>query len=160
MTGGALPILAAITGAFMLFISILIVRSKDLVYASSSLAILGILNAIMIAFLGYYLVAAFLVVVYVGAAVMFIIITVSMLGGKTKEPVDESKGYFTAGAVGASLFLLVTAMAAYLGYVRPSNISVTDVSASILESHSLVIGIILLALAATLIEAIAIARRG
>ncbi len=160
MSETAIPLLAAINGAFMLFISLLVVKGKDLVYASSSLAILGILNAIMIAFLGYYLIAAFLVIVYVGAAVMFIIITVSMMGGKAKEPVEESKGYFTAGAVGASLFLLVVAMSAYLGFTKPETIKVTDVAASILGDHTFVVGVILLALAATLIEAIAIVRKG
>jgi NADH-quinone oxidoreductase subunit J len=156
-----LPLFAAINGVFMIYSAYLVVKSRDLVYASSALALLGIFNAIMIALLGYYLVAAFLVVVYVGAAVMFIIVTVSMLGGRdTDQELDESRGYFTAGAVWAAFFLLVIAMGAYMGYVRPSTVSVESVSSSLLIQHTPVIGILFIALAATLIEAIAIARRG
>ncbi len=155
-----LPFMAAITGAFMVFVAFLVVRGEDLVYSSSSLAVLGMLNALMIAILGYYLIAAFLVVVYVGAAVMFIIITVSMLGGKSPEPREEWKGFFTAGAVGTAIFLLAATVTAYLGFTRPSSISSASVAGELLQGHEAVVGIILLALAATLVEAISIARRG
>ncbi len=160
IASNALPFLAALTGAFMVFTAFLVVRGNDLVYSSSSLAVLGMLNALMIALLGYYLVASFLVVVYVGAAVMFIIITVSMIGGKEPEGREESKGFFTAGILGSAMFLLLTSIAAYLGFQRPGTIPASQVAVSILSGHEAVVGVILVALAATLIEAIAIARRG
>lgn len=154
------PLLAALTGVFMIYVSYLVVRSRDLVYASASLAVLGSLNAILIALLGYTLVAVFLIVVYVGAAVMFIIIVVSMLGGRGPETRDEYKGLFAGAAFATSSLLLVYAMNAYLGYRAPGNIRVSDVATEMLSSHSFVIGLVFLALAATLVEAIAISRRG
>jgi NADH-quinone oxidoreductase subunit J len=63
----------------------LVIRVRDLVYASLALALLGLVNAMLIALLGFSVVAAFLVIVYVGAAVMFIIVSVSMLGGEARR---------------------------------------------------------------------------
>jgi NADH-quinone oxidoreductase subunit J len=155
-----LPLAASITGMLMVITAIAVVRSKDLVYASASLAILGMLNALLIGLLGYYIVALFLIIVYVGAAVMFIIITVSMLGGKSVEKQDEFKGLFTGATVVSVAVLLVASLAAYMGYSRPGGLSLTVVSQNILSSHFEVIALIFIALAATLVEAIAIARRG
>jgi NADH-quinone oxidoreductase subunit J len=155
-----LPLLASITGVLMIITAILIVRSDDLVYASASLAVLGILNAMLIALLGYSLVAAFLVIVYVGAAVMFIIITVSMIGGRSPEKRDEFKGLFTGALVASAAILLVGSLAAFMGYTRPVKLTMADIAQTVLSSHADVIAVVLIALAATLVEAIAITRRG
>jgi NADH-quinone oxidoreductase subunit J len=155
-----LPLLASITGILMIITAIIIVRNEDLVYSSASLAVLGMLNALLIALLGYSLIAAFLVIVYVGAAVMFIIITVSMIGGRSTEKRDEFKGLFTGATVASAATLLVGALAAYMGYTRPAKLSMADVATSILGSHSDVLAVVMIALAATLVEAIAITRKG
>ncbi len=155
-----MPLFAAVTGVFMLYVSLLVVRLKDLVYASSSLAVLGVLNAILISMLGYYLVAAFLIIVYVGAAVMFIIITVSMMGGRDEEPRDEFKGMFAGATVATVMLLLVASLASYMGYSRPTAVSIQEVSKDLLGNHFFVLALIFIALAATLVEAIAITKRG
>ena len=155
-----LPLMASITGILMIFVSYLVVRSKDLVYASTSLAALGILNALMVGLLGYYIIAIFLTIVYVGAAVMFIIVTVSMLGGRSKEVRDEYKGLFTGASIATVALLIVSSLGAYLGYTRPASIPASNVADSLLTGYTPVIALIFVALAATLIEAIAIARRG
>ena len=155
-----LPLMAAITGVLLIYLAYLVVRSEDLVYASSSLAVLGMFNALLIALLGYTLVSVFLVVVYVGAAVMFIIITVSMLGGRGGEARDEFKGLFAAGSFAVVALLLVYRIGAYHGYRAPGQVGASEVASSLLSGHAFVIGLIFLALAATLVEAIAIARRG
>ncbi len=155
-----IPLLAAITGLSMIAVGYMVVRGKDLVYSSGSLAILGVLNAILVALLGYYIVAIFLVIVYVGAAVMFIIITVSMLGGGGAERRDEEKGLFAAASIAAALALLVTASGIYKSYNRPELLKLSEVSSFLASDYGLVLALLFIALAATLVEAISIARRG
>jgi len=152
-----MPLLAGILGVFMIYSSYLVVRGKDLVYSSGALAVLGILNALMLSLLGLYLIAVFLVVVYVGAAVMFIIITVSMIGGKEEEPRVEHQGFFAGAAVITVALLLAGSLAAYMGYAKPASVSIKSVSQSLLGGYSAVIALIFIALAATLVEAISIA---
>ncbi len=153
-------ILAALLSISLVLVALLVVTVKDLVYASLLLAVLGALTASFVALLGYYLVAAFIIIVYVGAAVMFIIITVSMLGGGGLESRDHLKG-----AVVASLSLVVL-LAVFLSYFRvpevglPLYVDVAGLIDRVVVEYIPVIAIILVALAATIIEAIAVARRG
>ena len=155
-----LPLLASITVVLMVLAGYLVVRARDLVYASASLAILGLLNAALLAIMGYTIVAAFLVIVYVGAAVMFIIIVVSMLGGGGGESRDEEKGLFAATALATVAVLVAVAGRIYGAYTRPEGVSITGVSELLLSNYGVVLSIIFVALAATLVEAISIARRG
>jgi len=154
------PLLAGIIGVSMILSAYLVVRAKDLVYASGSLAILGMMNALMLALMGYTLIAAFLVVVYVGAAVMFIIISVSMLGGGRGEKRDEEKGLFAASSIAAVLALLAYTAGYYKSYTRPAELAISSVSDFLASNYGLVLAIVFIALAATLVEAISIARRG
>ncbi len=154
------PLLGGILGVFMMLTAYYVVKANDLVYASSALAILGLLNAALIALLGYTVIAIFLVIVYVGAAVMFIIVSVSMLGGGGGEERDEMNGAFAGAAVGTAFFLLLAGTGLYKAFTRPAEVSLQAVSNTILDKYALVIGILFVALAATLVEAISIARRG
>ena len=154
------PLYAGIIGVFMMLAAYYVVRARDLVYASASLAILGLLNAALIALLGYTIVAIFLVIVYVGAAVMFIIVSVSMLGGGGGEDRDEMNGAFTGAAVGIAFFLLLAGTGLYKAFTRPGTVRMEAVSNLILDKYMVVIGLLFIALAATLVEAISIARRG
>ena len=150
---GVLLALASIVVAF------LTVTLRDLVYSSSLLAVLGSLVAAFLALLGYYLVAAFIVIVYVGAAVMFIVLTVSMLGGGGVEVRNNLRGALAASAtlVALSVALLVLGIPSN---VFPVNVDVRVVSDSLLSDYALVLAVLLVALAATVIEGIAVARRG
>ncbi|MCE4600716.1 MAG: NADH-quinone oxidoreductase subunit J [Desulfurococcales archaeon] len=155
-----IPFFAAIVGTSMILAAYYTVRGKDLVYASGSLAILGILNAILVALLGYTLVAVFLVLVYVGAAVMFIIMSVSMLGGGGDEKRDEVYGAFAGASVAISLFLLLAGTGLYKAFARPTHLSIARVSEILASDYGIVLVLLFVALAATLVEAISIARRG
>lgn len=155
-----IPLFGGILGVFMMLAAYYVVRSKDLVYASGSLALLGLLNATLIALLGYTIVAIFLVIVYVGAAVMFIIVSVSMLGGGTGEERDEASGAFAGAAVGAAFFLLLASTGLYKAFVRPESVNMQSISDLLLNKYLVVIAILFVALAATLVEAISIAKRG
>jgi NADH-quinone oxidoreductase subunit J len=142
-----------------IIVALLTVTLRDLVYSSSLLAVLGSLVAAFLALLGYYIVAAFIVIVYVGAAVMFIVLTVSMLGGGGAEVRNNLRG-----ALVASVTLVVLAVALLVlgipSHVFPVNVDVRVVSDSLLSDYALVLAVLLVALAATVIEGIAVARRG
>ncbi|MEB3859701.1 MAG: NADH-quinone oxidoreductase subunit J [Desulfurococcales archaeon] len=136
----------------------LVVRVRDLVYASLALAVLGLVNAMLIALLGFSIVAAFLVIVYVGAAVMFIIVSVSMLGGGGQEEWRPARGAAMAALFGAGLAVALAATGAYQAYSTPTPVSLREVSETILSRYGPAIGVLFVALAATLIEAIAVAK--
>lgn len=136
----------------------LVIRVRDLVYASLALALLGSLNAMLIAFLGFAIVAAFLVIVYVGAAVMFIIVSVSMLGGGGREEWRHARGLASSVLAVVGLGAAIALTGIYQAYSIPSPASLREISEVILSKYVPVMGVIFVALAATLIEAVAIAK--
>jgi len=151
--------LAAIIALASVIVATLTVTLRDLVYSSSLLAVLGTLTAAFLALLGYYIVAAFIIIVYVGAAVMFIVLTVSMLGGGGQESRNNLRGFSIA------LVTLLVLSIALLTLGIPSNVfpvgvDLKIVSDSLLSEYSIALIVLLIALAATVIEGIAVARRG
>jgi NADH-quinone oxidoreductase subunit J len=140
-------------------VAILTVTLRDLVYSSSLLALLGSLTAAFLALLGYYIVAAFTIIVYVGAAVMFIIITVSMLGGGGVEVRSNTRGVVVALATLAALIAVISTLGLPTA-IFPVNVDLRIVSDSLLSGYLIVLAVLLVALAATVIEGIAVARRG
>jgi len=91
-----LPLFVAVMGVAAVASAYLVIRARDLVYASVALAVLGSLTASILALLGLGIVAAYIVLVYVGAAVMFIIITISMLGPTGMEEQEAMRGVIVA----------------------------------------------------------------
>ncbi len=140
-------------------VAILTVTLRDLVYSSSLLALLGSLTAAFLALLGYYIVAAFTIIVYVGAAVMFIIITVSMLGGGGVEVRNNTRGVVVALATLAALIAVISTLGLPTA-IFPVSVDLRIVSDSLLSGYLIVLAVLLVALAATVIEGIAVARRG
>ncbi len=155
-----LPLFVAVMGAAAVASSYLVVRSRDLVYASVSLAVLGSLTAAVLALLGLGIVAAYLVLVYVGAAVMFIIITISMLGPSHAEQQDVMKGLISATSVAAFVIIAMAVLRLYNLYAVPAPISVQVAASEALKRYLPVLALIFIGQAATVVEAIAIARRG
>ena len=154
------PYMAAILTGAMLVTAYYVVRHKDLVYSSIALALLGSMTAAFVALLGFGLVAAFIVVVYVGAAVMFIIMSISMLGGGGPEARSEAPGILAASGILAGLAVVLAATGLFKAYARPGAYTVTEVAQVLLSKYSPVLWVLVVALAATLLEAIAVARRG
>lgn len=142
-----------------ILVSLLIVSVRDLVYASTLLAVLGGLTAAIAAMIGYYLVAAFIIIVYVGAAVMFIIVSVSMLGGGGIERRMISRG-LTVAVLSLAGLLLVTLREVRIEAEFPVSANVMTVSSELLETYLPLVVILVVALGATVIEAISVARRG
>jgi NADH-quinone oxidoreductase subunit J len=151
---------AFVMGIASLIAAYYVVRAKDFVYASSALAVLGSIVAADLAIVGFGIVSAFLVVVYVGAAVMFIIITLSLLGLKEEGGRSSDRGVIVA-LLTAALWSGVALSAGVYGlYVAPQPVSMTTAVGGLLSRYSLVVALIVIAQAATLVEAISVARRG
>jgi len=160
MTEGYTVFLVGFLSAFMLASAIAVVRLRDLVYASTALAILGSLNAALVALLGFQLVAAFIVVVYVGAAVMFIIMSISMLGGGGTETREDYRGVLVSSALASGVIFALIVSGVIKSYTKPYSLDIAEVSSLLVSRYLPVLGLLFVALAATLVEAIAIARRG
>ena len=155
------PLYVTVLAAAAIALAYYVVRLRDLVYASIALAVLGSMTAGIIALEGFPLVAAYLVLVYVGAAVMFIIITISMLGPSGREEVDTFKGLVTGAAIGAMAILALIAMGLYnIVYVTPSPVGTAEAAQEALRRYLPVLALIFVGQAATIVEAIAISRRG
>lgn len=151
--------LALVIALASIIVAILVVLVEDLVYASSLLAILGSLTAAMVAVAGYYLVAAFIVIVYVGAAVMFIVLSISMLGGRGPEVRNNIVGVAVALV---TLAILSTALIT-LGVPSlelPVSVNARVISDNLTTGYLSVLLVLIVALAATVLEGIAVARRG
>ncbi len=144
--------------------AVAVVRLRDFVYASVSLGVLGTATALIAALMGYGVVAAFIVIVYVGAAVMFIIISMSMLGGAAEESWDQERGAAAAALAGGAAALLTLGGGLYLLYRPPSQAGLSDVAAAFLsdapQGLAAPLFVVIAGLAATILEAIAVARRG
>ncbi|MEB3851731.1 MAG: NADH-quinone oxidoreductase subunit J [Desulfurococcales archaeon] len=156
---GQLGLEIGIMGGLLAVTAYYVIAARDLVYASVALALLGSLNAALIALLGYPIVAAFVVIVYVGAAVMFIIITISMLGGGGQEKREEFRGMFTSLALASTAFTVAVLSGIYLAYKPPNTYSISQISQVLAGRYLPALGVVFIALAATLVEAITIARR-
>ncbi|MCE4603610.1 MAG: NADH-quinone oxidoreductase subunit J [Aeropyrum sp.] len=141
-------------------LALAVVRHKDMVYASASLALLGIATALLVAILGYPIVAVFLVIVYVGAAVMFIIVSVSMLGGGGYEEWDDYRGLAAGAASGAAVLMIGLFGGLWQAYSPPEPVSLQTIANLLAGDYAIVVIVLAVGLAATILEGIAIARRG
>jgi NADH-quinone oxidoreductase subunit J len=152
-------LLGVLVAIASVIVALLTVTLRDLVYSSSLLAVLGSLVAAFLALLGYYIVAAFIVIVYVGAAVMFIVLTVSMLGGGGVEARNNLRGALAASVTLVAFTVALITLGIPPG-TFPVNVDVRVVSDSLLSDYAVALVVLLVALAATVIEGISVARRG
>ncbi len=149
----ALTILSALT----LYTAYLTVRGKDLVYSSVSLALTASLVSLLVAFMGYVLVAAVQVLVYVGAAVMFIIVSVSLLGAKETTVRNEYTGITAGIFTFAVLYLYLSRFTHAFTFTQTPSVQV--IGDTLLSRYMGVIILLIVALAATVIEAISLAKK-
>lgn len=155
-----MPLFAMLLGIAAIISAYFVIKTKDLVYASSMLAVLASLVAALVALIGYGIVSAFLVLIYVGAAVMFIIIAISMIGVRGKETKEPFLGFAAGAALAVAIAFIVIGGKLYNLYTYPQYVSATQAASGLLTHYLPVIAIILIAQAATLVEAISVARRG
>ncbi len=155
-----LPLFAAVLSVMAIVAAYMVIRIKDLVYASVTLAVLGSLTAALLAVVGFGIIGAYLVLVYVGAAVMFIIISVSMIGPQREETREPFRGLVAAVAVTTLILVVVFALSLYRLFVVPAPIQASQAAAGALHEYLPVLALIFVGQAATVVEAIAIAKRG
>jgi len=101
----------------------LTVTHRSLIYSALFLSLLGLANAAIFFILGFILVAFMQIIIYVGAAVLFIIMSVSMM----KEPPRMYMGarYVAFGAAAA------LALGLLLVFFAGSRLSLAPISAGI-----------------------------
>ncbi|ADL18784.1 NADH-quinone oxidoreductase subunit J [Acidilobus saccharovorans 345-15] len=155
-----LPLYAIVLSIMAIASAMLVVRLKDLVYASITLAILGSFTAALLAVAGFGLVSAYLVLVYVGAAVMFIVISISMIGPQGQESFDSFRGLTVAAALATFIITVVVISELYRLFTVPPSLSASAAAAGALREYLPVLALIFIGQAATVVEAISIAKRG
>ncbi len=157
---GVREAISIIAVAFMIGSGLMVLKSKSLVYAAVYLAFTASAAASIIALLGYTIVAVFQVAVYVGAAVLFIIIALTIIGGGEGEFMRRTKLSITASALAStSIIPLLVILAIHSRpefMVKPDFYSISK----LLRSDFGALVVVFIALAALAVQAIALARRG
>ncbi len=136
----------------------LTVTHRSLIYSALFLSLLGLANAAIFFILGFILVAFMQIIIYVGAAVLFIIMSVSMM----KEPPKMYIGVKYA-ALGAAAAL---AIALFLMLFAGSRLSLAPISVSITSMVNYLVSygyagliVLFIMLSIALLASIAIVRR-
>lgn len=151
-----LEVLAAATAIAFGALAVLL---RDLVYASISLAFLGLATASILALSGYLLPAIVIVLVYVGSAVMFLIISVSMLGGFEEESRNIGRGAVAGlAAFALSILVLVESRGALAGGESTVSIDAGSVAEALASDYPHVVFLLALALLATALEGLLVLR--
>lgn len=135
----------------------LAILHKSLTYAAFFLAILGISNSILMSLLGFTILAVFHIAVYVGAAVIFILFSVTLL----KEPPPPTPSMsMLAGVASAVLVLGLLIIFKGLNVQAYGNVSYKSLSTLLISKYKFALVITTLTLVTTLIEALTLAMRG
>jgi NADH-quinone oxidoreductase subunit J len=144
-------------GLLALIFSIMVIAARNLVYSAAYLSILGLSVAGLIAILGYPIVAVLHIIIYIGAGILFIVMSVSMI----REVVERraSKALSLVVAVVASLPLFYLAIMADNPGSLPQELSdYSLLSRYISQSYWLPALLVFLSLSIALIAAIEITR--
>ncbi|HKZ88228.1 MAG TPA: NADH-quinone oxidoreductase subunit J [Candidatus Bathyarchaeia archaeon] len=151
-------ILFIVMAAVAVISAILVVEHKSLVYSALFLGILGMANAALFTLLGFNFIALFFVSVYIGAAVTFILFSVSMF--EEAPAVERPVRIITLISVIVAAVVLAGVFALYFtGGIQPSYISYRVLASLLTEKYGFALIIAALTLVTTLIEAITIARK-
>ncbi len=135
----------------------LAILHKSLTYAAFFLAMLGISNSILMSLLGFTVLAVFHIAVYVGAAVIFILFSVTLL--KEPPPPTPSMRMLALTASAVLIFCLLFIFKG-LNVQAFGNVSYKSLSALLISKYKFALIITTLTLVTTLIEALTLAMRG
>lgn len=135
----------------------MVVRAASLVYSAGYLSLLGLAVAGLVAALGYPIVAVVHIIIYVGAGVLFIVMSVSMI----RETVERRLSRLLSAAIA----LISAAPLLYLGlvtdYQGPAPPSVSDyavLSSSIVAGNWLSVVVLFFSISVALMAAVSISR--
>ncbi|HLN89927.1 MAG TPA: NADH-quinone oxidoreductase subunit J [Candidatus Binatia bacterium] len=147
-----------VLAAMSIVSAILVVEHKSLIYAALFLGTLGMANAALFVMLGFSFIALFFVTVYIGAAVTFILFSVTMFqeAPKVERPVRIIA--FVSVVLTGILLVLVFAFRFSDG-IQPVYVSYRDLASLLTEKYGFALIIAALTLITTLIEGITIARK-
>ncbi|BCS91590.1 hypothetical protein L3N51_01006 [Metallosphaera sp. J1] len=147
---------------FALATALFIVNSKNVFYSAVSLAFLGISVAVLIADLdpeAYSLYSAFHLLLYVGATVVFLSISLVMFRGlevkEVRTPWAPAMALLSAVAFFAVLVLSTSSITPV--QVQPLNLAV--IGEKIVSQYWFPAVVLVIALLTTMIEALSLARR-
>ena len=147
-----------VLAALSIVSAILVVEHKSLIYSALFLGTLGMANAALFVMLGFSFIALFFVTVYIGAAVTFILFSVTMFqeAPKVERPIRIIA--FVSVVLTGILLVLVFAFCFSDG-IQPVYVSYRDLASLLTEKYGFALIIAALTLITTLIEGITIARR-
>ena len=150
--------------AFSIASALYIVRQKVVFYSAVALAFLGFSVAALIALLSpqaYGIYSVFHLLLYVGATVTFLAITLVLFRGIEAKP--QATPGVVSGIVIAVLVGLATVflLSPYLSgsFTPPKPLDLTALANELLEQYWFPIVVLIVGLLTTVIEAIALARR-
>lgn len=142
--------------------SLTIVSSKSLINAAFSLIFLGISTAVMIVDLdpaAFAVYSAVHLLLYVGATVTFLVISLVLFKSLDLSGAEVRWAVPLSFMVGSFILLSLMAGLSQATPQSPSPLSLLALSQTLVEEFWFPAVILIIALAATLIEAIALARR-
>ncbi len=142
---------------YILVSALIAIKAKDSIYAAAALGMVGLGIAGLIAMLGYGYVAAFHVVIYVGAAVTFVTFSVLML----REQPAEFKEIKVLAALNALLLAgvyLLAIRSTGIGELGSVYLNLGEVARVIIEQYWFPLLIVFVSLATIMIEGIIVAR--
>ncbi|MCY0874403.1 NADH-quinone oxidoreductase subunit J [Acidianus infernus] len=141
--------------------AIFIVSSKNLFYAAISLAFLGVSIAVLIALISfqYSLYSVFHLLLYVGATVVFLSISLVMFKGLEVRQINTAWAQVVAGVSAVLIFIAVVLSLSGVQVSQVGEINLQTLSSIILEKYWFPAVVLVVGLLTTLIEAITLARR-
>ncbi len=148
-----------IATVLIIIFSAFVISHKSMIYSALFLAFLGLANASLFFALGYPLVAFVQVVVYVGASVLFLIISVSLL----KEPKywATNKLYPIAGILGViSVGLIFIYVFGAAANIHPSITSYLSTASQILSVGDYAVVLLFLLLVLSMVISVTVSLGG
>lgn len=149
-------LLFGISASLAVLSSVLVVLHRSIVYSAFFLSILGTANALLFSLLGFPIIALFHLIVYVGAAVTFILFSLVMM----REVPTVEPGLRVAAFASLILAVLVLSRVFLSINAQPSfYLEYGELTSALVERYWFALVVASFALVTTLIEAITIARR-
>ncbi|MCS7103346.1 MAG: NADH-quinone oxidoreductase subunit J [Candidatus Korarchaeum sp.] len=149
-------LLFGISATLAVISSLLVVFHRSIVYSAFFLSMLGIANALLFSILGFPIIALFHLIVYVGAAVTFILFSLVMM----REVPTVEPGLKVAAFSLLILTILVLSRIFLSVNAQPSfHLDYRELTSVLVERYWFALVIASFALVTTLIEAITLARR-
>lgn len=144
-------------GLLAIVFSIFVVISRNIVYGAIHLSLLGLMVALLIAILGYPIVAVLHIIIYIGAGVLFIIMSVSMIREVAERRVNRPLSFLVAIIASSPLFYLAS-ISESQGAPQAGYSDYAVLSRYIAQNYWIPALLVFLSLSASLIAAVSITR--